>query len=155
MAAVHRISEDFYEDSYTLIALHSSLEDYAIVYALNLYFKSKFVRLRKDLSIAEYMIFPVFEWKDKLNDRYWTLVSNRSLEKEQISRTGLFKEEATFITNYLLPEYKDVDYFIKIEHDEDETFADEIIKSLLKVEKIRTAYAIETNKLKSKNNLIY
>ena len=53
-----------------------------------------------------------------------------------------------------MPEYKDVDYFLKIEQDEI-TFEQDIVKSILTIPQIVTAYMVETNKLKSKNNLIF
>ncbi len=51
MATTHRILDDFYEESFSLIAIHCSLEDYALVYALNRYLKTQFRRLRTDLDI--------------------------------------------------------------------------------------------------------
>jgi hypothetical protein len=56
---------------------------------------------------------------------------------------------------FLLPEFKKVDYFLKIENIED---SKEIIKIQLllnTIENISTVYAVETNKIKSKNNLIF
>jgi len=56
---------------------------------------------------------------------------------------------------YLLPEFKKVDYFLKIENLE-ETIEVEQIQSLLNtIDSISTAYRVETNKIKSKNNLIF
>ena len=61
MAAVHKISGDFYEEDFTLIALHSTMQDYAVVYALNNVLMSLFVRAPKDLEVSEHMSFPFFE----------------------------------------------------------------------------------------------
>lgn len=154
MVAIHKISTDFYEDSFDLIALHSSLEDYAIAYALNQCLKSSFKRRRTDLDISVHTTVPIFEWKDDLNDRYWTFFPNHSLEEDKTSRSDLFMNEPAFAKFTMVPEYKDVDYFIKIEQ-EDNADTEKLIKSLLAVPKIITAYSIETDKLKSKNNLIY
>jgi len=152
--AVHKISGDFYEDSYALIALHSSMEDYAMVYALNLFLKSNFKRSSEDLDISEHVSFPLFEWKDDANDRFWTLITNNSLQEENLVRTDLFKDELSYTTYHLLPEYATVDYLLRIEHD-DEDIEENIIKILLAIPKVMTAYRIETNTLKSKNNLIF
>jgi hypothetical protein len=154
MAAVHKIFGDFYEDSFTLIALHSSIEDHAIAYAINLCIKSIFIRASKDLELSEYMSFPFFEWQDDLHDRYWTLIANESTKKESLVREGLFKDETSFVKHHLVPEYKEVDYFIKIEHDDD-LDEDKLLKSLIAIPKMVTAYSIDTDKLKSKNNLIF
>lgn len=153
-AAVHKISGDFYEDSYALIALHSSMEDYTMVYALNLFLKSNFKRSSEDLDISEHVSFPIFEWKDDANDRFWTLITNNSLQEENLERTDLFKNEPSYTPYHLLPEHATVDYLLKIEHD-DEDLEEDIIKTLLTIPKVMTAYRIEVNTLKSKNNLIF
>ena len=154
MAAVHKIVGDFYEETYTLVALHSSMEDFAIVYAINLALQSTFKRSSKDLELSEHMSFPFFEWQDDVHDRYWSLFANESTKKERFVREGLFQDEPSYVKHYLVPEYKDVDYFVKIEHDDDlnETM---LVKSLLTIPKIVTAYTIDAVKLKSKTNLIF
>ncbi|MCP4976473.1 MAG: IPExxxVDY family protein [Maribacter sp.] len=154
MAAVHKISDDLFEDSFTLIALHSSMEDFAVVYAINQGIKSIFKRSSKDLELSENMSFPFFEWQDDLNDRYWILITNESTKKESMVREGLFQDEPSFAKHHLVSEYKEVDYFVKIEHDDD---LDEemLLKKLIAIPKMVTAYSVDTDKLKSKNNLIF
>ncbi|MEL6918168.1 MAG: IPExxxVDY family protein [Bacteroidota bacterium] len=61
--AVHKISEDFYEDSFALIAVHSSMEDYAMAYTINLHLKCNLQRSRTDLDVSRQTSFPIFEWK--------------------------------------------------------------------------------------------
>ena len=154
MSAVHKISEDFFEDSFTLIALHSSLEDFAMVYAINLGIKTVFKRLPNDLELEAQLSFPIFEWQDKVNDRYWTLIANSRTKKEETIRTDLFQDEPSFAKYHLIPEYKEVDYFIKIEHDNDLN-EPALVKSLLAIPKLVTAYSIDAERLKSRNNLIF
>ncbi|MUH37721.1 IPExxxVDY family protein [Zobellia amurskyensis] len=154
MVAVHKITNDFYEDSFDLVALHSSLEDYAIAYALNLHLKSNFKRSHKDLDLTGHITVPIFEWKDDINDRYWTLFTNNGLVEDTMTRKGLFKDEPSFTTFHMVPEHRDVDYFLKIEQDGFINM-ENLVKTLQNIPKIITAYAIETDKLKSKNNLIF
>ncbi|PIF00724.1 MAG: hypothetical protein CR994_05060 [Maribacter sp.] len=154
MATVHKISGDFYEESFTLIALHSSLRDYSIVYALNMVLGSSFVRASKDLELSEYKSFPFFEWQDDQHDRYWTLIANKSIKKELLARDGLFQDDPSFAEHHLVPEYKEVDYFIKIGHDDDLSTSF-LVKDLLTVPKIITAYSLDADILKSRNNLIF
>ncbi len=154
MAAVHKITHDFYEDIYTLVALHSSVEDYAMVYGLNVCLKSNFKRSSEDLDLSDHISFPIFEWKDSSADNYWTLFVNNIIQEENLARTDLFKNEPSYMTHYLVPEFKDADYLLKIEHDDD-YLEEEIVKSLLTIPKVITAYILDTNKLKSKNNLIF
>ncbi|PKA98196.1 hypothetical protein B0O79_1879 [Flavobacteriaceae bacterium MAR_2009_75] len=154
MVAIHKISTDFYEDSFDLIALHSSLEDYAMAYALNLCLKSNFRRRRKDLDLSANVAVPIFEWQDDFNDRYWTFFPNNTIREDTSSRSDLFRNEPAFSTFTVVSEYRDVDYFIKIEQDDHDN-TEELLKMLLAVPRIVTAYHIDTDKLKSKNNLIY
>jgi len=152
MSAIHKISEDFYESTYDLIAIHSSLEDYTIAYVINKYLNSKLSRNNIDLDISKNVSFPFFEWKDELNDASWTLMTNTSKKRGTNKQEGLFNNELVFTTHYLVPEYKEVDYFLKIEQ---ELKAQHILKKLLTLPEIVTAYSIEVTKLKSKNNLIF
>ncbi len=154
MAAVHKIMGDFYEDPFNLVALHSSLEDYELVYFVNLHLKTRFKRCKEDLQLTQQLSFPIFEWKDEKNDSYWSLITNNSAQEEDSPRSDLFEGEPSFTIHHLVPEYKEVDYFLKIEQD-DFDVESSVLKPLLKTPKIITAYTVETDKLKSRNNLIF
>jgi len=159
MAAVHKLTADFYDDCFDLIALHSSLENYALAYALNNTLKSSFRRRRKDLEILGHVTVPIFEWKDDLNDRYWTFFTNKGVHRDLESQNNLFKEEPSFSSHYLVTEYREVDYFLKIELDGCDGYRQTVqtntVEKLLGISKVITAYPIDTQKLKSKNNLIF
>ena len=88
MAAIYKINDDFYDESFILIALHTTLDDYALVYGLNQSLKAKFVRARKDFNLAKNKSFPIFEWDDEFHDMYWVLVANHSSEQELIPNNG-------------------------------------------------------------------
>ena len=150
--AIHKITDDFYEDSFTLIAIHSSMEDYAAVYAINSCLKTNFKRSAKDLDFREHISFPIFEWRDNKNDSYWTLITNYSLHEENVVRSDLFLNEPSYTKHYLVPEHKDADYLLKIEH-EDNNLEECTVKQLLAIPKIITAYVLEVEHLKSKSNL--
>ncbi|WP_291868223.1 IPExxxVDY family protein [Maribacter sp.] len=154
MVAVHKITGDFFEEAFILIALHSSLPDYALVYGVNNCLKANFKRSRKDLDVSNSVSFPFFEWEDDIKDRYWTLISNFSNKEESTVTTSLFKDEPTFTTHHLIPEHKEIDYFLKIEEDEAHMVED-ILKALVTIPKIITAYELDAENLKSKNNLIF
>lgn len=154
MGAVHRISDEFYEISFALIAMHCSLEDYAMAYELNKCLKSNFRRCAKDLNLTTHISFPIFEWSDAMNEHYWTLISNSSLKEKNVTKSDLFQDEPFYTTHHLVPEYKDVDFFLKIEQDEMQT-EENLLKSILSIPKVVVAYYVEIDNLKSKNNLIF
>ncbi len=154
MATMHRILDDLYEETYSLFAIHSSLDDYAVVYALNQHLKTRFKRLQTDLDMVRGISFPIFEWKDEINDSYWTLISNHSLKEEKGGTYDLFRNEPALTTHYLIPERRDVDYFLKIEGEPNVGY-DTLMKAMSGIHKIIAAYAIDADKLKSKKNLIF
>lgn len=150
---MHKFSDDFYEDDYVLIALHSGLEDFSMAYNLNRNLKISLKRSRKDLDISNKSAFPFYECKDKLNARYWTLFVNASIKDEFLGVDDLFSNESSTTVYHLIPEYKDVDFLLKIEQEEEE-IDDGMLESILQIPNIITAYQIETSKIKSKQNLI-
>lgn len=154
MAVVYKLSEDFYDDSFALIAIHTSLEDHVLVYGINRILQTSFKRNRVDFELNKNACFPWFEWSDEFQDKYWVLIANLSVKKQQQANMDLFQNETTFSVPRLIPEYKEVDYFLKIEGDESVDI-EKTVKTLMKMPKLITAYALDTNKLKSKNNLIF
>ena len=70
---------------------------------------------------------------------------------------NLFSNETSEVstTIHLLPEFKKVDFFLKIENSEETLNFSEIQQQLKTIESIAAIYAVDTNKIKSKNNLIF
>jgi len=154
MTAVHKIMGDFYEDPFDLVAIHSSLEDYELVYFINIHLNSRFRRSEKDFELSIEVSFPIFEWIDEQNEVNWALITNNSTSENNAPRTDLFKEEIAYTAHRLVPERKEVDYFLKVEQSHLHLETD-IVKPLLAIPKIVTAYQVDVNSLKSKSNLIF
>jgi hypothetical protein len=150
----HRISADLYDDSFRLIAIHSDLEDYAMTYAINskcgLYLK----RMKIDLHLDENLSFSVFDWDDGMNDIYWTLISNKCVVEEVIPSGGLFENNVSARTDHLIKERKEIDYFLKVEAADEATLSQKL-RDIKKIDRVITAYPLETQTLKSKRNLIF
>jgi hypothetical protein len=66
---------------------------------------------------------------------------------------GLDNEIAT--TVYLLPEFKKVDYLLKIGNLDDDLDVEAIVRKISDIEWVSLAYCIDKDKLKSKHNLIF
>lgn len=154
MMTTHRISADLYDDSFRLIAIHSDLEDYAMTYAINskcgLYLK----RMKIDLHLDENLSFSVFDWDDGMNDIYWTLISNKCVVEEVIPSGGLFENNISARTDHLIKERKEIDYFLKVEAADEATLSQKL-RDIKKIDRVITAYPLETQTLKSKRNLIF
>ena len=159
MAAVHRLTGDFCEVSFDLIAIHSNLEDYTLAYALNQHLKATFKRRRTDLEIINGLSVPIFEWQDVKSDRYLTFFTNKAGEADGLPNKGLFIHEPSLASAHIVEDYKEVDFFIKTEQDSFDHIRDKtqesIVRILLGIPRIITAYSIPTDKLKFRNNLIF
>jgi len=159
--AVHKLILDdvFDEVLYTLIAVHCSLEDYRLAYTLNKHLGINLTRKPLDLDYDRgKSTYSIFEWEDGKQLITWSLVSNVCTTEsyQEINYKSLFEnqEKVTKTTN-LIPEYKRVNYFLKIDYKFNYSKEKYILDSILKIPQIVTAYSIDTNQLKSKDNLIF
>jgi len=147
-----RLHEDLYDEDFSLVGIHTSLEDYALVYALNEVLKIRLKRLEEDLSFSSTISYPCFEWKDELYDQNWALFINTCITSQETKPNDLFPDELSYISHQLVPEYKEVNYLLKMD---ESAFNSVLLKRIKAIPKVVTAYAIETEKLKSKPNLIF
>jgi hypothetical protein len=144
-------------DSFVLIAIHCALEDYRLVYLLNQKLSLKLKRRENDLDYSEAK-YSIFEWEDPKNLITWNVVSNYCNVQQGIeyNESSLFNEQANIIkTFHLVPEYKNANYLLKITNETVFFNVQEVIDVLLDIPQIILAYDIETERLKSKTNLIF
>lgn len=160
--AVHKLHlEEFDEIDYQLIAIHSTLEDYRLAYYIN---QSLPINLKKgscNIQISNKegeTQFTRFIFEDS-KDIAWNLVQNQNdvFVPSQNSNQGLFAESNNKFSAkiYLIPEFKKVDYFLKIENGEVKIDVANITNSIKKIDRVSTVYSVEVEKIKSKNNLIF
>ncbi|SFU26956.1 hypothetical protein SAMN05216480_1019 [Pustulibacterium marinum] len=154
--AIHRLLDDFEETEFTLIALHSHLEDYRLAYWLN---KALNIRLSKaeTIEIAAQKVFENFEWLNEQEDVMWNLVANTTYiqKKRRKAVFSLFEAEEQPVKGYLIPEMKKVDYFLKIDTEEMYLNISDITSKIQQIPNIITTYKVAANQLKSKTNLIF
>lgn len=159
--AVHKLTlDDVFDDVlYTLVAMHCTLEDYRLAFLLNKHLKIKLARRPKDLDFNKGKSnYSIYEWEDEKQLTTWSLVSNScKTESFQESNYGsLFEnQEKITKTTHLVPEYKRVNYFLKIENEFSASKEKYILDRILEIPQIATAYSVDTNQLKSKDNLIF
>jgi hypothetical protein len=161
--AVYKIQlEEINEIDYQLIAIHTPLEDYQLAYHLN---KNLPVHLSKskngimvNTKIGETEL-SLFEYNDTSNQYTWNLIQNKNviLQNQTSKETGLFMGTTQKVTSkgYLLPEFKTVDYLLKIESDLQANQIENISQQINKIERVTTVYSIKVETIKSKNNLIF
>lgn len=158
--AVHKlIIDDFDSADYTLIAIHSSLEDYRLAYFVNRQLEIKLERCPKDIGVkqkGDLAFFSRYTFEDPYQDSAWNLIRNKdSVAITQTNTASLFagQDYSMSTSVYFIPELKTADYVLKI--DNAEQAEAEIVQNLLMVKHIATAYKVDHYKLKSKNNLIF
>jgi len=161
--AIHRLDlDEFDEIDYYLMAIHTSLEDYRLAYFIN---KNLPVNLSKSKNEIHAQTkegeanFSRFYYYDAEKAVSWNLIQNKN-EIISVSTSdfqNLFSNETSEVstTIHLLPEFKKVDFFLKIENSEEALDFSEIQQKLNTIESIAAIYAVDTDKIKSKNNLIF
>ena len=155
MSKIHSIDFE-YDHDYALIGIHSVLEDYRMAFFLNDQLQIRLERFHEDLDFSSgNCSFPLFTFEDESAFTSWSLIANKFAFVDHVDGNGsnLFPEETKI--SYLIPEKKNVDYFIKIAGlTEDQELVD-ILDKINKIQKIMTAYAIDPLDLRSKDNLIF
>ncbi|MDY0781221.1 IPExxxVDY family protein [Tenacibaculum sp. IB213877] len=147
---------EFYNNDYALIGVHTTLEDYRLAFLLNKTIGVKFKRANYDLdfkSKKHNSFYSVYDYTNKKLGLDWFLISN--VYKTQLENINfeLFNESETII--YLIPEKKRVDFFLKIEGDFDYDFIVKTTEKINQIPQVITSYSIDSNTLKSKEFLIF
>lgn len=156
----HKLMLEDVEEDYQLLAIHSSLEDYKLAYFLNKHLKINMSRARIDLDFNHGPVeatYPLYLFKEPAQYRNYYLIKNKykGPVKKIVSSGSLFiEEEVTPQITYFIPEYKDVDFFFKIEEDPDPSKLQEYLYKISLIPNIVTVYTVDANMLKSKKNLI-
>lgn len=153
--------DDFLDADYTLISIHSGLEDYKLAYLLNRELGMFFRKSENSIEIKENgqeAVFSVYGYEDEAQSNHWHLIANKfqGLSEQPISN-GLFQtiNETVNTTTYLVPEKKKMDFLIKIEGDFDSFRLHKTVNSINKIKQIITSYSMDTTTLKSKDFLIF
>jgi hypothetical protein len=154
--------DDFDENDYGLIAIHTVLEDYRLAYYIN---KTLPVNLSKSKNEIAVNIkegethFTRFHFEDDQNNISWNLIQNKNevILKKKGNNFDLFTDTIQEISKkvYLLPEFKKVNFFLKIENPNSRIDIEKATEILNSIERISTVYTVDFNKIKNKNNLIF
>jgi len=159
MSKLHTLNFEI-EHDYTLICIHTSLEDYRLAFFINQHLDIKLKRRFDDLDFKNNKAgFSLYEYDDKASFCTYNLIANKYLEVEY--RTS--KNNALFFNtligetkiNYLINDKIKVDFFLKITGDLSLQQINKILDCLNKIQQIITAYTTNPKKLKQKAHLIF
>lgn len=155
MSKIHAFDFE-YDHDYTLIGIHSILEDFRLAYFLNKNLKIHLKRNKEDLDFpSKNCSFPFYVYEDKASFTTWSLISNKYFFIDNVKNlnNNLFQKESK--TSYLVPEKNTVDYFIKINGIINKEKLQNILFKINETNHILTSYTLDPYNLKSKENLIF
>lgn len=158
--AMHKLfMDDFYDESFKLIAVHCNLEDYRLAYLLNKSLNLKLKRCQDDLDFEYFKSsYAIYEWENNSEYVTWHLVANICKKEEDslYSSGTLFQNSQRVLKTFnLIPEYKNVDYFIKISNEISNLNDKVVLNKINRIPQIITSYSVDPTKLKSKDYLIF
>lgn len=158
--AFHKLLvDDFYDDTYKLIAIHCSLEDYRLAYLINKNLDINLKRKAEDIDVRYLKAsYSFFEWINEAQYVTWNLISNVcKKEEDSLYSSGTLFEasQKTIKTYHLISEYSKVDYFIKISDETQSVNEKLILNKLQAIPQIITSYTVNPLKIKAKDHLIF
>lgn len=145
---------------FDLIAIHGTLEPYYFAFLLNKHLKCRFERSKEDLIVYYKNTeapFSRYDYHDEYQDIHYYMMANKVKIENQEENLGLFNNQKSTTTAHFIVERPRVDYFIKVMED-GYAFAKaktKILHTLNQIPQIVTAYEVEVDQLKDKQNLIF
>jgi hypothetical protein len=146
---------DFNTTEFELIAIHTTIEVSKLAFLLNKNLNTRFYffdALEKT-DKKEKGLFERYLFDDDENENFWNLLQNKSIIKGGNDQESLFNQFGQ--TMYLIPEFKKVDYILKVETDDCLLNINQIIQTILNISTISMSYTMDKNKIKTKSNLIF
>lgn len=159
----HKLVLDAVVDQpFELMAIHSSVEEHKLAFLLNKHLNLQLSKTRNDIDLYidnTQTLFSLFKFKDQKQYCNYYLVNNKAKGNNpkitenvnSLFGIGEFSENSI----HLLPELKKVDFFLKIEGDPAFIKGKSLLQKIIQIPQVATAYCIDQNQLKYKENLIF
>lgn len=130
-----------YDYDFILVGISCHLKDYRLSWAINKQLNIELVKSEKELEIFDRKEgkterFSMLEYQDPETETQYILIANRCAE------------------GYLVPEYRQADYFLIVR----EGFhlnEDELTERIREIDFVLTAFTVNIEGLKSKQNLLF
>lgn len=160
--SVNRIViSDFDIEDFYLCALHANVPSYKMAFLLN-----KHVELQLHKSDEEILAYSrkgveasycKYVFEDTLQSITYTLINNTGMVTEIPEQNGgLFGQELPLPKSQkLIPEFKNVDFFLKIEADYNGFSTKSLVSKIMEIKPVITSYEVDIDKIKDKTNLIF
>ena len=143
------------QDDTAVFAIHSEWPDYQLLFFLNSELKLQLKRQKDDLEFGQGYFFPWFAFDHQKHFSRYTLIQNKLKTGVNIqAELNLFADNRFEEIYHVLPEYKRIDYLLKVEGESEEQLT-LLLEKLKQLDQIVMAYALNSQLIKSKTNLIY
>src|SRR5699024_9176386 len=152
--------EEELHNSFYVIAIHTSFRPYRLAYALNKNLHIQLKRSHEDLDLKRYdtdFHVPVFEYNSPNYFHQYDLIGNRSIRIGKSDGIIHYEEVENnlYSIGYLIPEHRKVDYFLKVDFDDNCLPLKEALHRINKIRGVQSAYILNNSQIKSINNLIF
>ncbi|MBZ9652259.1 IPExxxVDY family protein [Psychroflexus montanilacus] len=149
---------DFEISDFKLIGIHSQQEPHKLAYLINSVLGTSFKRMVSNLELSvngKQVGFPIFDYFNEEWDTKSYLICNKvSLEQASVVANNLFETEDLVTSEFLLKDYKRVDYLLKIDDELDIFNPQLIVEKIVKTHQISMAYTIDSSAIKHPEHLI-
>ncbi len=154
--------EDDYD--FVLIGISSHEKEYRICWALNNKFNFELKKIDsleiKGKKQETAFFFPLFKYENQEEFIEYFVLANLSESKSvEAKNNTLFKGNANEMQSseneFLIPEYKNMNYFFIIKGEVNADEVEETIRKIKEIDIVQTAVNIDVSQLKSKQNLIF
>ena len=159
--AVHRLQLEEEDDEFALFAIHCGEAPFKMAFLMNQTLKWQLKREREDILVnkaGKQQQYPKYRFVSKLDQIDHLLLSNKDVPQEDSTTgqsLGLFDSlnGPTFSVTYLMPEFKKVDYLLKIESALNERELKSMVAQIKSIKEVVSTYVIPHQKIKNINPL--
>ena len=161
MAATKLVLDNFEVDTFYLCAIHANMPSYKMAFLLNRHLGLGFSRAESDVevySLEHTEIYPRYIFEDTINYNTFTLIKNKCIVKKSLNTktSNLFiNDSSQEIVKNLIPQYKNVDYIVKIETDSESYPLKLLVSNIINITQVITAFEVNYQTIKTKTNLIF
>lgn len=154
--ALRKIDLEIEEEPFLLLGLHAVWESFRLAFHLNRQLRIQLRRARRDLDVYHEKMrakaqYPYYTYLEVAKQRDWGLFTN-SARMQRPATAALFETDTCEV--YLVPEHREVDYLLKVSNTRSCEW-DSILLYVKRIPGIRLATVIDTESLRSRNNLIF
>jgi hypothetical protein len=158
--AVHRLHLEEEDDDFALFAIHCGEAPFKMAFLMNQSLRWQLKRQREDALVIRSGIhqqFPKFRFVSRHNHVDHLLLTNVDYSEQTAPEQslGLFDTftGSSTSTSYLMPEFKKVDYLLKIESALTKDEEKQLIRQIKSIKEVVSTYAIPHQKIKNTNPL--